>query len=329
MSRMKKVVVTAFGDESVLAIQQADLPDPSSGEVQLSVEYTIVCGADVNMRRGTYPFGRKAPLTPGYSVIGTVRANGQGSAKFRVGDRVACLTIYEGQAELVNLPEKFLIPVPDGLDLKAAVVLILDWTTAYQMLEHAAKVQPGQRIFVHALSGAVLRLARLKGVEVYGTASAKKHAELRELGAIPFDYSNTDWIAAMQQLGGVDAAFDPMGYESFDQSYSILRKGGIGVCYALNLPAWTHQPQRPMVPEVMRIILKGFFFWTGKRTTFYYIDRKSKSFAPDLEHLFALLKEGKIDPPIKGIFTLDQIQDAHREYASSSRAGSVVITVNP
>ena len=71
MARTKKVVITAFGDESKLAIVESDLNDPATGEVQLSVEYSIVSGSDVSMRRGTYPFQKKPPLTPGYSVIGT------------------------------------------------------------------------------------------------------------------------------------------------------------------------------------------------------------------------------------------------------------------
>ena len=92
MTKMKKVVITAFGDESKLEIVEGDLPDPNAGEVQLSVEYTIVCGSDVNMRRGTYPLQKKPPLTPGYSVIGKVRLNGKGCSRFRTGDRVACLS---------------------------------------------------------------------------------------------------------------------------------------------------------------------------------------------------------------------------------------------
>ena len=37
MARTKKVVITAFGDESKLAIVESDLNDPAAGEVQLSV----------------------------------------------------------------------------------------------------------------------------------------------------------------------------------------------------------------------------------------------------------------------------------------------------
>jgi synaptic vesicle membrane protein VAT-1 len=67
------------------------------------------------MRRGTYPFQKKAPLAPGYSVVGKVRAMGQGNSRFQVGDRVACLSKYDGQ-EVINLPERYLVPVPGGAD---------------------------------------------------------------------------------------------------------------------------------------------------------------------------------------------------------------------
>jgi synaptic vesicle membrane protein VAT-1 len=331
VSRMKKVVIVAFGDESKLAIVESDLPDPVSGEVQLSVEYTIVSGSDVNMRRGTYPLQKKPPLTPGYSVIGKVRLNGQDCSKFKIGDRVACLSKYEGQAELINLPEKYLIPVPEGVDGKAAVSLILDWVTAFQMLHRAAHVTAGQKIFVHALSGAVggalLRLGQLQGAQVFGTASSTKHDELRQLGAVPFDYSNKNWIAAMQEPG-VDAVFDPLGFESFDESYSILKKGGVLVGYGMNLPAWTRTPERPVIPAVLKLFSKNLLFWSGKRTTFFGVNRSSKNFAPDLKQLFEWLRDGKISVPIKATFKLDEIRLAHREYASSERMGSIVIEVS-
>ena len=331
MTRIRKVVITAYGDESKLAIVESDLPEPAAGEVQLAVEYTIVSGSDVNMRRGTYPFQKKPPLTPGYSVIGNVRVNGKHCSEFTIGDRVACLSKYGGQAEMINLPEKYLVRVPGGVDGRAAVALILDWVTAYQMLHRAARVTAGQKIFVHALSGAVggalLRLGQLQGAQVFGTASLKRHDELRQLGAIPFDYSTNNWIAAMRKLGGVNAVFDPLGFESFDQSYSVLKKGGVLVAYGMNLPAWTRTPERPVLPSALKQLSKNLLFWSGKRTTFFGVNRGSKYFAPDLEQLFEWLKDGKISVPIKATFKLDEIQQAHREYASSARMGSIVIEV--
>lgn len=333
MPKIKKVLITEFGDESKLAIVEGDLADPGAGEVQLVVEYSIVSGSDVNMRRGTYPLQKKPPLTPGYSVLGKVRLNGKGCSKFKVGDRVACLSKYEGQAERVNLPERFLVRVPEGVDPKAAVALVLDWVTAYEMLHRAAHVQSGHKIFVHGLSGAVgralLSLGAIQGAQVFGTAGVGKHEELRKLGAVPFDYSNKKWISAVQGLGGVDAVFDPLGYESFDESYSILRKGGILVAYGMNLPALTKTPRRSIFPVIVKLFARNLLFWSGKRTTFFGVNRRSKNFAPDLELLFNWLASGKIIVPIKGIFRLDQIREAHREYASSTGMGSIILEVSP
>ena len=89
MAKIKKVLITAFGDERKLAIVEGELPEPAAGEVQLTVKYSIVSGSDVNMRRGLYPFQKKAPLTPGYSVLGTVRLNGKGCSNFQIG-RASC-----------------------------------------------------------------------------------------------------------------------------------------------------------------------------------------------------------------------------------------------
>jgi synaptic vesicle membrane protein VAT-1 len=332
MSRIKKVVITGYGDENKLAIVEADLPDPSAGEVQLVVDYSIVSGSDVNMRNGTYPLQRKPPLTPGYSVLGTVRLNGKGCSKFKIGDRVACLSKYDGQAELINLPEQFLVPVPEGVDPKAAVSLVLDWVTAYQMLHHAAKVKSGQKIFVHGLSGAVggalLSLGKIQGAQVFGTASSSRHEELRKLGAVPYDYSTKSWIAAMKELGGVDAVFDPLGYQSFDESYSILHKGGILVAYGMNLPALTKTPRPSALPVMVKLFSRNLLFWSGKRTTFFGLTRKSKNFTPDLERLLEWLKAGKISVPIRATFKLEEIQKAHREYAHSARMGSIVIEIS-
>jgi NADPH:quinone reductase-like Zn-dependent oxidoreductase len=73
---------------------------------------------------------------------------------------------------------------------------------------------------------------------------------------------------------------------------------------------------------------KNLFFWSGKRTTFFGVRRSSKNFTPDLELLFEWLRSGNISVPIKATFRLEEIQKAHREYASSSRMGSIVIEIS-
>ena len=128
-------------------------------------------------------------------------------------------------------------------------------------------------------------------------------------------------------MAGVDAVFDPLGFESFEESYSILKNGGILVGYGMNLPAWTKTPERPVIPAVLKLFAKNLLFWSGKRTTFFGVSRTSKPFNQDLQLLFDLLKAGKLSVPIRATFKLNEIQQAHREYASSDRMGSIVIEV--
>ena len=331
MLTIRKALITEFGDESKVVVVDEDIPAPTAKEVQVRVEFSGFSGADINMRRGTYPFQKKAPLTPGYCFVGRVQANGSGCTRFHQGDPVAGLSIYGAEAELINQPEKYLVPVPPGLDPKQATALVLDWNTAYGMVLHAAHVKAGQMVFVHGLSGAVghalLTLSKLQGAQVFGTASPKNHAGLIELGASPFAYSDKSWINAMQRGGGVDVVFDALGFESYDESYSILRQGGRLVAYGLNLPALLGTPPRPVLPAVIKLLARNLAFWSGKKTIFYYITRDAKTFEPDLETLFDLAKSGKISVPIKAIYSLENIQDAHREWGKASGMGSILIEV--
>src|SRR5580658_1182497 len=106
---IRKVLVPRFGDESVLQVIEAKIASPQAGEVQVQVLHSVVAGSDVNMRRGTYPFQKKPPFTPGYSMVGKVLDNGVGCTRFAPGTLVACLTIYGAQAERMIVPEKFVL----------------------------------------------------------------------------------------------------------------------------------------------------------------------------------------------------------------------------
>lgn len=82
-----------------------------------------------------------------------------------------------------------------------------------------------------------------------------------------------------------------------------------------------------MVPSAPKLFSKNLLFWSGKRTTFFGVNRASKHFSDDLALPFGWLAEGIISVPIKAIVRLDEIQEAHREYAESNGMGSIIIEV--
>ncbi|KAK5988473.1 Protein indc11 [Cladobotryum mycophilum] len=330
----RKVVITKFGDVSNLAIVEEELEAPAQDHVQVNIIYAGFAGADVNMRMGIYPFQKQAPLTPGYSFVGRVKANGPGSSKFQPGDIVCALTVYDSDATYINIPEKYLVPVPSGVDLQQVVSLVVDWSTAYGMVHRYAKVTKGQRVFIHGMSGAVgqgvMHLCKLQGAEVYGTASERNHAALKEAGGHPFVYTNKDWIPAMQALGGVHAVFDPLGFESFDESWSILTNAQPStlVAYGNNKNSLgDDQPRSPYL-SIAKLFLRNAVLWSNKSASFFMITRDQKTFEPELTTLLDMLKEGRISVPIKGVWDMDNIKEAHEAWGRGPNMGSLVIRVS-
>ena len=328
---IRKVLISAFGDISNVNIVKAEIQDPSPNEVQVRVIYSGFNGADINMRLGRYPLQRKAPLTPGYCLVGTVHANGRGSTKFRTGEMVVAMTVYDSEAELANVPEKYLCRVPSGVDPSQACPFVVDWYTAYSMIR-SAHVSAGQRVFVHGMSGAVgyatMTLCRLRGATVYGTASEKNHAAIQGLGATPFVYTNKAWISKMQEIGGAHVVFDPLGFESWDESYSILSSDDSSrlVGYGGNSGTLNGHSRSVLGPTI-KLFARNLRVWSNKRTSFFYVTRDDRNFKSDLEELFKLHLEGGIRVPIKRIYDLEDIQEAHRGWAKAAGMGSMLVRV--
>src|SRR5439155_1460434 len=81
---------------------------------------------------------------------------------------------------------------------------------------HFGNVKRGERVLVHAAAGGVgmaaIQLCKIAGAEVLGTASAAKHAQLREAGvAHAIDYRTQDFEAEVRRVTGgrgVDIVLD-------------------------------------------------------------------------------------------------------------------------
>ena len=105
---VRKALISSFGSVSNINVVSASLPDPPTLHVQVRIIYSGFSGADIAMRQGTYPLQKKPPLTPGYSLVGTVSSNGKRSSKFQPGDIVACLSIYNAEADSPTSPRSIL-----------------------------------------------------------------------------------------------------------------------------------------------------------------------------------------------------------------------------
>ena len=187
------VQVRCFGGPDGLEVVDASLPTAGRGEVRVRVLASGLEYTDVVIRRHLYPqtSARRPPFVIGYNVVGEIDQLGIGVSGFQLGDRVADMTVLGSNAGYRTLRASDLTRVPAGVDPAEAAALILSWTTAYQLLHRAARVQRGQRVLVQGAAGAVgqalLVLGRMAGLELWGTARGEHAALIQQLGATPID----------------------------------------------------------------------------------------------------------------------------------------------
>jgi NADPH2:quinone reductase len=210
------------------------------------------------------------------------------------------------------LPHRELVPVPPGVDPAEAVSLVLNYVTAYQMLHRSARAEPGQRVLVHGASGgvgtALLQLARLVGLEMYGTCSPRSAAPVADLGATPIDY-HQGWVEEIDRLtgDGVDAVFDPIGGRHIWESRQALRPGGRVVVYgnttSLRGGLASGRPARRPLTGIATIGLYTVRAWLlpGRRRVVPYSIQWLKRLRPavfrqDLATLLDLLEQRRIEP---------------------------------
>ena len=230
---MKRVIVERFGGPDVLSVVEDEDPRPGPGEVRVKVLAAGVSFTDSQLRAGTYiPGGPKPPFTPGYELVGVVEELGPGCSRLREGDRVGALTVWGADAECVCVPEASAVEVPEDLDPAEVLCLVFTYMTAYQVLHRTAKVKSGETVLVHGAAGrvgtAVLELAPLAAVHIYGTASARDRGAVERLGAVAIDYQNEDFLARVRELpgNGVDVVLDSLGGPLSVRSFRALRPGG-------------------------------------------------------------------------------------------------------
>ena len=344
--RHTRVVVTRYGGPEVITTIEEEVPVPKAGEVRIKVLAAGVSLPDVLAREGVHPETPRVPYTPGWDLVGTVDQLGEGVTGFELHQTIAAMPIHGCYAQYVCVPQRKLVTVPTGLDPAEAVALVLNYTTAYQMLHRSAKARRGQRMLVHGASGgvgsAMLQLAKLAGVEMYGTCSAQAAAVVRELGGIPIDYKNADFVKEIHRLtgDGVDAVFDGIGGDNVWRSREALREGGRVVLYGFQSKmrggrmvsgGGGRHPIRESA-ELGRIIVRSWFKPGRKRLVPYSIQWlmrfKPAWFRQDLQTLLDLLKQGQIKPLIAQRLPLEQARRAQEMLGEGGVFGKIVLLPN-
>lgn len=224
--------------------------DPRDNDVVIEILYSGVCHSDIHSAFNDWG-GAKYPMVPGHEIIGRVIQVGKAVSQFRVGDYagVGCMVdscqrcthckqgleqyceeghtltyndvdkydhmpTYGGYSEKIVVNEKFVIKIPENMDLKSAAPLLCAGITTWSPLRHW-NVGRESKVAVVGLGGLghmAIKLAKALGAEVtLFSRSPGKEADARHLGAGHFVIS-TDEKQMQEVYNQFDLIIDTVPY---------------------------------------------------------------------------------------------------------------------
>ncbi|MFJ9031972.1 NADP-dependent oxidoreductase [Streptomyces sp. NPDC102274] len=315
---MRAITQDTFGGPEVLRLTELARPEPLPTEVQVRVHAAGVNPVDWKTREGGGMAGvlGEPPFVLGWDVSGVVTEVGFGVHTLQVGDEVYGMPWFPRQAgayaEYVTAPARQFARKPASVGHELAAAVPLAALTAWQALVDAARVEPGQRVLVHAAAGGVghfaVQFAKHLGAHVIGTARADKHDWLRSLGADELvDYTSVRFEDAVRD---VDVVIDLVGDEhdaTSTRSLKTLRPGGVLVA----VPSGAS-------PELHDVALAR-----GVRASAFLVEPDGASLA----RIAKLIDKDVVKVEVEDVLPLADAAEAHRRGERRRTRGKLVLRV--
>jgi NADPH:quinone reductase-like Zn-dependent oxidoreductase len=278
---MRRWSMDAVGRDR-LRLETVERPRPKAGEVLVRVRAASLNYRDKLVIETGFGLPLAFPFTPASDMAGVVEAVGEGTSRFKPGDRVISTFIpgwidginqgtarvppyrtlggtFPGVlADYVAFPEGWFTLAPASVDDAEASTLPVAGLTAWFALMENGFSLLGKTVLVQGTGGVALfalQLAKAAGAQVIVTSgSAEKLARAKALGADHgIDRSAGNWVEAVHRLTddrGVDHIIEIAGGAGLGRSVEAAAMGGhihvIGVLEGFEVSA-------PVAP----ILLKG------------------------------------------------------------------------
>jgi NADPH2:quinone reductase len=320
---MKAAVYYETGAPSVLRYQ--DVPDPTCrpGGVLIDVQAIAIQGGDVLNRAGGALVTN--PHIVGYQAAGIIREAGERVTMFDPGQAVVATMPFGSHAAVISVPEASVYAVPQGLDIKLAAGVPIEFGTADDCLFEFGHLQAGETVLIQAGGGGVglaaIQLAKRAGATVLATASSSEKLDrLKEFGLDHgINYKDENFVAKAMQLTdgrGVDLVVDSVGGKTLEGSIAALAYRG--------RVSWVGNAGRDtVVPETWALMQKN------ASLTGVYLGAEMAANPGRcrvmIERLLEDVAEGTLKVVIAETFPLKDAATAHKYIESRSAFGRVLL----
>ncbi|PLT50771.1 NAD(P)-dependent alcohol dehydrogenase [Bacillus amyloliquefaciens] len=233
-------------------------------DILIDIKYSGICHSDIHSAFDEWG-GGIFPMVPGHEIAGVVEAVGEEVTTFAVGDRVGvgcfvdscgeceyCLNgdeqyctkgvvqtynnldydgnpTYGGYSQKIVVTDRFVVRIPDQLDLDAASPLLCAGITTYSPLKHW-NAGPGKKVAIVGMGGLghlAVQFAHALGAEVTVLSrSMNKKDEALEFGADHY-FATSDPDTFTELAGRFDLILNTVSANlDVDAYLSLLRIDG-------------------------------------------------------------------------------------------------------
>ncbi|OEJ30174.1 quinone oxidoreductase family protein [Streptomyces subrutilus] len=301
-------------------LTEFDEPTPGPGQVAIRVAYAGVQWGDTRVRNGHFPVPR--PFVPGFEASGHIVAVGEGIDARRVGEAVTALTTSGAYAEVALAPSTLTLGI-GSLPLRTAAGLGWGAPTAYDLINTAARVRPGESVLIHAAAGSVgtlaAQFARLAGAgRIVGVVGTTERADY----AAQFGYDQLllrkEFPAALGDEKP-DVILDPVGGSARTAGLERLAAHGRLVAYG-NLAT-----QEPVLADTNDLLMHGKSLLTYNSNLLS--QTHPERLADSARRALDLVADGKVRMDITTEYALGDLATAVQRLAEGSTHGKSILRV--
>jgi NADPH2:quinone reductase len=325
----RAIHIAQHGGPEQLQLVQVTVGDPAPGEVRIRHKAIGLNFIDVYQRSGLYPM--QLPVQLGMEASGIIEAVGEGVTHLKSGDRAAYASQPPGSyCEVRVMPAKCVCKLPDAIDFDTGAAMMLKGLTAQYLLKRTQPqggLSAGDFVLFHAAAGGVgliaCQWAKAMGLRLIGTAGSDKKCALALANGAEFaiNYVTEDFLARVKEITGgkgVKVVYDSVGKDTWDKSLDCIAPFGLMASFGN-----ASGPVAPFSPGILGP--KGSIYVT-RQTIFTHIATRegTQTMADDL---FDVVASGKVKIHIDQRYTLENVQQAHKDLEARQTTGCTILTL--
>ena len=299
-------------------------PECDVGQIRIKVAAAGLNRADLLQRNGLYSPPPGVTEVLGLECSGVVVEAGAGS-RWRVGDRVCALLAGGGMAEEVVVDARHALAVPEGLGLIEAAALPEVYATAWLNLFQLARLQPGEKVLLHAgasgVGSAGIQLCKAFGSPVWVSVGSRERLDYCEALGAEGGVIRGDTLDGLRDFAPFDVILDPVGASYGELNLKLLNQDGRWVVIGLMGGRKAQLDLALLLGKRIQMI--------GSTLRNRDAEFKAQLMAELEQFVWPLFAEGRLKPQLERSYPIEDAAAAFEALASNEVRGKLVLVVDP